>query len=32
MASQQNKHHTKKNSIVTQSVTRGDHDPIMNRL
>jgi hypothetical protein len=32
MASRQNKHHTKKNSIVTQSVTRGDHNSIMNRL
>ena len=32
MASRQKKHHTKKNSIVTQSVTRGDHDLIMNCL
>jgi hypothetical protein len=32
MASQQNKHHTKKNSIVTQSVTRGGQDSIMKRL
>ena len=30
MASRQKKHHTKKNSIVTQSVTRSDHDSIMN--
>jgi hypothetical protein len=32
MASQQKKHHTKKNSIVTQSVTRNDHDSLMKRL
>jgi hypothetical protein len=32
MASRQKKHHTKKNPIVTQSVTPGDHDSIMNRL
>jgi hypothetical protein len=32
MASGQKKLHTKKNSLVTQSVTRGDHDSIMKRL